>query len=188
MNDQPLRGKKVAILATDGVEISEYVQPRAAVENAGAQVELISIKNGEIQGFHHLDKADRFPVDKLARDADPNEYDALLLPGGVANPDQLRMNEDAVRFVRAFFTAHKPVGAICHAAWTMIDAQVVAGRTLTSYPSLRTDLVNAGAHWVDEECHIEAGLVTSRRPQDLPTFCAKVVQEFAQGRQPAEVT
>jgi protease I len=182
----PLANKRVAILATDGVEGSEYREPRAAMENAGAQAELISIKDGEIQGFEHLDKGDRYPVDRLVRDADANQYDALVLPGGVANPDRLRMDPDAVRFVRSFFDAHKPVGAICHGPWTMIDAQVVNGRTLTSYPSLRTDLMNAGAHWVDEQCHTEAGLVTSRAPKDLPAFCAKIVEEFAEGRHPAQ--
>lgn len=177
-----LRDKKVAFLATDGVEISEYVEPRQAVENAGGQVELVSIKEDSIQGYQHLDKGDRFRVDRLVRDADPEEYDALVLPGGVANPDQLRMNPDAVQFVRAFFDAGKPVAAICHAPWTMIEAQVVQGRTMTSYPSLRTDLVNAGARWVDEEVHTDAGLVTSRRPSDLPAFCDKLVEEIAEGR------
>lgn len=181
----PLQNTKVAFLATDGVEQVEYIQPRQAVEDAGAQVELISIKEQPIQGFNHLDKGDTFPVDKLVRDANPDDYEALVLPGGVGNPDRLRMNPEAVQFVRAFFDAGKPVGAICHAPWTMIDAEVVNGRTITSYRSLRTDLTNAGARWVDEQVHTDNGLVTSRGPQDLPAFCSKIVEEFAEGRHPA---
>jgi protease I len=181
-----LGGSKVAFLATDGVDGREYVEPRQAVENAGAQVELVSIKEGEIQGVKSLDKTDTFQVDRLVRDADPDEYDALVLPGGAINPDTLRMNTDAVQFVRAFFDAGKPVGAICHGPWTMIEADVVSGRTLTSYPSLRTDLINAGANWVDEEVHTDSGLVTSRRPSDLPAFCEKIVEEFAEGRHEAQ--
>jgi protease I len=184
----PLQNKKVAFLATDGVEQIEYTQPRQAVEEAGAQVELISIKEEPIQGFNHLDKGDTFPVDKLVRDANPDEYEALVLPGGVGNPDRLRMNPDAVQFVRSFFDAGKPVGAICHAPWTMIDAEVVAGRTITSYRSLRKDLTNAGARWVDEEVHTDQGLVTSRGPRDLPAFCTKIVEEFAEGRHPVRST
>jgi protease I len=186
MMTTPLRGSKVAFLATDGVDGREYVEPRQAIEDAGAQVELVSIKEGEIQGVKSLDKTDTFRVDRLVRDADPDEYDALVLPGGAINPDTLRMNTDAVQFVRAFFDAGKPVGAICHGPWTMIEADVVSGRTVTSYPSLRTDLINAGANWVDEEVHTDSGLVTSRRPADLPAFCSKIVEEFAEGRHEAQ--
>ncbi len=143
-------------------------------------------QGGEVQAFNHLDKADTFPVDHTVADANPDDYDALMLPGGVANPDQLRLSADAVAFARAFFTAGKPVAAICHAPWTLIEADVVRGRTLTSWPSLQTDLRNAGATWVDEEVHTDHGLVTSRKPDDLPAFCAKMVEEFAEGRHPAQ--
>ncbi|MDG4790430.1 type 1 glutamine amidotransferase [Micromonospora sp. WMMD1102] len=177
-----LQGKRIAFLATDGVEEVEYTKPREAVEAAGGQVELVSLESGQIQAFQHLDKSGRYDVDTTVADADPTAYDGLVLPGGVANPDALRADPDAVRFVRAFFDAGKPVGAICHAPWTMIDADVVKGRTLTSWPSLRTDLSNAGANWVDEECHVDNGLVTSRKPDDLPAFCAKLVEELAEGR------
>ncbi|MFC6018583.1 type 1 glutamine amidotransferase domain-containing protein [Plantactinospora solaniradicis] len=177
-----LQGKRIAFLATDGVEEVEYTQPRQAVEAAGGRAELVSLDSGSIQAFNHLDKARTYDVDVTAGAADPDAYDGLVLPGGVANPDALRADPDAVRFVRAFFEAGKPVGAICHAPWTLIDADVVKGRTLTSWPSLRTDLANAGAHWVDEECHVDNGLVTSRKPDDLPAFCAKLVEELAEGR------
>ncbi|HEX7746751.1 MAG TPA: type 1 glutamine amidotransferase domain-containing protein [Micromonosporaceae bacterium] len=177
-----LQGKRVAFLATDGVEEVEYVKPREAVEKAGAEVDLVSIKEGSIQAFNHLDKAQTYDVDVTAAKADPERYDALVLPGGVANPDFLRTDPDAVRFVRAFFGAGKPVGAICHGPWTLIEAGVVEGRTVTSWPSLRTDLANAGATWVDEECYVDNGLVTSRKPDDLPAFCAKILEEFAEGK------
>jgi protease I len=177
-----VQGKRVAFLATDGVEEIEYVKPREAVENAGAEVDLVSIKDGAIQAFNHLDKSKTYEVDVTAAKADPDRYDALVLPGGVANPDFLRSDPDAVRFVRAFFDAGKPVGAICHGPWTLIEAGVVEGRTLTSWPSLRTDLANAGATWVDEECYVDHGLVTSRKPDDLPAFCAKILEEFAEGK------
>jgi protease I len=177
-----LHGKRIACLATDGVEEIEYVQPREAVEKAGAAVDLVSIKDGSIQAFNHLDKAKAYEVDVTAAKADPDRYDGLVLPGGVANPDFLRTDPDAVRFVRAFFDAGKPVGAICHGPWTLIEAGVVEGRTLTSWPSLRTDLANAGATWIDEECYVDRGLVTSRKPADLPAFCAKIVEEFAEGK------
>jgi protease I len=164
------------------VEEVEYTRPREAVEKAGGQAELVSLRSGSIQSFNHLDKSTAYEVEVTAADADPGRYDALVLPGGVANPDALRTDPDALRFVRAFFDAGKPVGAICHAPWTMIDAGVVDGRTLTSWPSLRTDLTNAGATWVDEECHVDKGLVTSRKPDDLPAFCDKLVEEIAQAR------
>jgi protease I len=181
-NSEQLSGKRVAFLATDGVEEVEYTEPRAAVEKAGGRVELVSIKDGEIQAVNHMDKAGTYKVERKVTDADPNDYDALVLPGGVANPDFLRMDADAVRFVRAFFEAGKPVAAICHGPWTLVEAGVVEGRTLTSWPSLRTDLANAGATWVDEEVYVDAGLVTSRKPDDLPAFCAKLVEEIAEGR------
>jgi deglycase len=177
-----LQGKRVAFLATDGVEEVEYVKPREAVEKAGAEVDLVSIKDGPIQAFNHLDKSQTYEVDVTAAKADADRYDALVLPGGVATPDLLRTDADAVRFVRAFFDAGKPVGAICHGPWTLIEAGVVEGRTVTSWPSLRTDLANAGATWVDEECFVDNGLVTSRKPDDLPAFCAKIVEEFAEGK------
>jgi protease I len=177
-----LTGKKVAFIATDGVEEVEYAQPRAAVESAGAQVELVSTKQGSIQAVNHMDKSNTYPVDRLVSDADPSEYDALVIPGGVANPDFLRTDPNAVRFVRSFFDAHKPVAAICHGPWMLVEADVVRGRTVTSWPSLRTDLTNAGANWVDEVVHTDNGLVTSRKPDDLPAFCGKLVEEFAEGR------
>jgi protease I len=177
-----LNGKKIAILATDGVEQVELTGPREALENAGATTELVSLEDGEIQAFNHLDHGDKIDVDKKVADADAGDYDGLVLPGGVANPDFLRVDENAVAFVRAFFEAGKPVGAICHAPWTLIDAGVAKGMTLTSWPSLRTDLRNAGANWVDEEVHVDKGLTTSRKPDDLPAFNAKIIEEFAEGR------
>jgi protease I len=176
-----LTGMRVAFLATDGVEPSEYAEPRAAVEAAGAQADLISPNEGSIQAVKGLEKAGTFPVDRILADARPQDYDALVLPGGVANPDRLRTNPDAVRFVRSMFDAGKPIGVICHGPWTMIDADVVKGRTMTSWPSLRTDLINAGATWVDEECHVDSGLVSSRKPGDLLAFCAKLVEEIGEG-------
>jgi deglycase len=177
-----LQGKKIAFLATDGVEQVEYTEPRKAVEQAGAAAHLVSLKPGEIQGFNHLDKGDTFPVDKAVSDASADDYDGLVLPGGVANPDVLRTDKDAVQFVRSFFEAGKPVASICHGAWTLVEADVVKGRTLTSWPSIRTDIENAGGAWVDEEVHTDRGLVTSRKPDDLPAFNAKIIEEFAEGR------
>jgi protease I len=174
-------GRTIAFLATDGVEQVELTEPWKAVREAGGTPELISLESGEIQGFNHLDKGDTFPVDHKVADADAGRYDGLVLPGGVANPDFLRADDDATAFVRAFFDAGKPVAAICHGPWTLIDAGVVEGRTLTSWPSLQTDLRNAGATWVDEEVHVDEGLVTSRNPDDLPAFCAKLVEEIAEG-------
>jgi protease I len=186
-----LQGKRIAFLtATEGVEQVELTEPWKALERAGAEPELLSTKRGKVQAFNHLDKADTFPVDKVVSEADPIEYDGLVLPGGVANPDQLRLNEDAVRFVRTFFEQGKPVGAICHAPWTLIEAGIVKGRTLTSWPSLRTDIRNAGGEWVDQEVNVDRGLVTSRKPADLPAFSAKLVEEFAEGehQEQAEAT
>ena len=181
MSDQ-LQGKKIAILvANEGVEEVELTSPRDALRDAGAEVDLLAPENDEIQAFNHLDKGETFTPGGAVGDADPDGYDGLVLPGGVANPDQLRTDTDAVQFVRAFFEAGKPVGAICHAPWTLINADVVDGRTLTSWPSLQTDLRNAGAEWVDEEVHVDQGLVSSRKPDDLDAFNAKIVEEFAEG-------
>ncbi|HEX2233716.1 MAG TPA: type 1 glutamine amidotransferase domain-containing protein [Thermoleophilaceae bacterium] len=177
-----LNGKKVAFLATDGVEQIELTEPWKAVEQEGGTPELISLEEGEIQGFEHLDKADTFQVDRTASEAKESDYDGLVLPGGVANPDFLRMNEDAVRFTRSFFEAGKPVAAICHGPWTLVEADVVRDRTVTSWPSLQTDIRNAGGNWVDEEVHVDNGLVTSRKPDDLPAFCDKLVEEICEGK------
>ncbi|HSL64601.1 MAG TPA: type 1 glutamine amidotransferase domain-containing protein [Gaiellaceae bacterium] len=177
-----LQGKRVAILAADMFERVELIAPRKALEEAGATVEVVSIHEGEIRGFDHFDPADAVRVDRTVEEARADDYDALLLPGGVGNPDQLRGDENAVGFVRDVFEQGKPVAAICHGPWTLIDAGVAAGRTLTSWPTLRTDLVNAGVNWVDEEVHVDQGLVSSRKPDDLPAFCAKLVEELAEGR------
>ena len=177
-----LQGKKIAILATDMFEQVELVEPRTALEQAGATTELVSLADGEIQGFDHYDKADTFPVDKTVEEARASDYDGLLLPGGVGNPDRLRTDENAVSFVRDFFEQGKPVAAICHGPWTLVEAGVVRDRTLTSWPSLQTDIRNAGGTWVDEEVHVDQGLVTSRKPDDIPAFNAKMVEEFAEGR------
>jgi protease I len=176
-----LQGKKIAFLATEGVEQIELVEPWKAVEQAGGEPELLSIQPGKIQGFEHLDKGEEFPVDKHVSQGDPDDYDGLVLPGGVANADFLRMDEDAVRFVKNFFETGKPVGVICHGAWTLVEAGVLKGRKLTSWPSLQTDIRNAGGDWVDEEVVVDAGLVSSRKPDDLPAFCAKIVEEFGEG-------
>jgi len=177
-----LRNKKIAILvANEGVEEVELTSPRDALREAGAEIELLAPEESDVQAFNHLDKADTFTPDKAVTAADPNEYDGLVLLGGVANPDQLRTDTDAVQFVRAFFEAGKPVGAICHGPWTLINADVVDGRTLTSWPSLQADLRNAGAEWVDEEVHVDQGLVSSRKPDDLDAFNAKIIEEFAEG-------
>lgn len=181
MSDR-LQGKRVAFLmANEGVEQIELTEPLEAVRGAGAETALIAPEEGEIQGFNHLDKGDTFGVDKMVSEVSAEDFDALVLPGGVANPDQLRTKSEAVEFVRSFFEAGKPVAAICHAPWTLIEADVVRDRTVTSWPSLRTDLRNAGAEWVDEEVHVDQGLVTSRKPDDLEAFCAKVVEEIAEG-------
>jgi len=181
MSDR-LQGKKIAFLTSnEGVEQVELVEPLEAVREAGAEAELLAPEAGEVQAFNHLDKGDTFQVDKAVGEADASEYDGLVLPGGVANPDQLRTKPEALQFVKGFFTAGKPVGVICHGPWTLIDAGVAEGRTLTSWPSLETDLRNAGANWVDEEVHVDQGLVSSRKPDDLEAFKAKIVEEFAEG-------
>ena len=181
MADQ-LNGKRIAfVMANEGVEQVELTEPLKAIRDAGADTDLIAPQDDDIQAFNHLDKGDTFTPDKSLDDADPGDYDGLVLPGGVANPDQLRTDDRAVRFVRSFFEAGKPVAAICHAPWTVVEAGVVEGRTLTSWPSLRTDIRNAGGSWVDEEVHVDEGFVTSRKPDDLPAFCAKAIEEFAEG-------
>ena len=177
-----LKGKTIAFLAADMVEQVELTEPWKALEQAGAKPVLISLEEGEIQGFQHYDKADTFKVDKTVEEAKASDYDGLVLPGGVGNPDTLRQDENAVHFVRGFFEQGKPVGAICHAPWMLIEAGVVRGRTLTSFPSVQTDIRNAGGNWVDEEVHVDQGLVTSRKPDDLPAFNKKLVEEFAEGR------
>ena len=179
-----LKGKKIAFLAAEGVEQVELTEPWKAVEQAGATPELVSLESGEVQAFNHLDKGDTFAVDATVKDASADDYDGLVLPGGVANPDFLRSDEDAVAFVRAFFEQAKPVGVICHGPWTLVEADVVRGRTLTSWPSLRTDLRNAGATWVDEEVHVDTSgpnvLISSRKPDDLKAFCQQLVDTFSQ--------
>lgn len=178
---QALNQKKIAILIADGFEQVEMTEPRKALDNAGAQTYIISPNGDTVQGWNHFDKGNTFPVDVTISSANPADYDALLLPGGVANPDQLRVNEKAVQFVQAFFTAGKPVAAICHAPWTLIEAAVVKDRHLTSWSSLQTDLKNAGAHWVDQEVVIDRGLITSRNPQDIPAFNRAIIEAFATG-------
>ena len=177
-----LQGMKIAILAADGVEQVELEQPRDAVQGAGAETELLSLETGEIQAMNQdINKGDTFTVDKAVSDASVDDYDGLLLPGGVINPDNLRVDADAIRFVQEYFKAGKPVGVICHGPWTLVEADLVRGRTLTSYPSIRTDIRNAGGNVVDEEVVTDQGLVSSRGPDDLPAFCAKVIEEFAEG-------
>ena len=176
-----LDGVRVAILATDGFEQSELFEPKKALEEAGAEVSIISLEAGEIKGWNHKNWGETIDVDLTLDEADPNDFDALQLPGGVMNPDKLRMNERAVNFIKAFFDAGKPVGAICHAPWTLIEADVVRGRTVTSWASLRRDLENAGATWVDREVVTDNGLVTSRNPDDIPAFNEKIIEEFAEG-------
>jgi protease I len=178
-----LNGKRIAILATDGVEQVEMTEPRKALDAAGAKTELVSPAKGKLQAWQHHEKGDKFTVDVELDAADPNNYDALLLPGGVANPDQLRTMPKAVQFVKSFFEQDKPVAAICHAPWVLLEADVVRGRTVTSWPSLRTDLKNAGAKWVDREVVEDDGLVTSRKPDDLPAFNRKIIELFSEAHQ-----
>jgi protease I len=177
-----LKGKKVAFLFTEGTEQVELEQPLEAVKKAGADADLISLEKGEVEAWNHFDKGDKFEATKAVKDVSADDYDGLVLPGGVANPDQLRMDQDAVKFTRAFFEQHKPVGVICHGPWLLVEADVLKGRRVTSWPSLHKDLENAGAEWVDEEVVVDSGLVTSRKPDDLPAFCAKIVEEIAEGK------
>jgi protease I len=176
-----LDGKKIAFLFTDGVEQVELDKPADAVRDEGAEVEYVTLETGEVQAFNHLDHADKIQVDKAVSDASADDYDGLVLPGGVANPDFLRADEDAVNFVRSFVESAKPIGVICHGPWTLVEADVLRGRTITSFPSLKTDIRNAGGNWVDEEVHVDEGLVSSRNPDDLPAFCDKIVEEFCEG-------
>jgi protease I len=183
MAEQKLKGKKIAIIAADMVERVELVEPRKALEQAGAKTELLSLEPGEIDAFDHFDKAEKIKVDRLVEEADASEYDALMIPGGVGNPDQLRGDENVVSFVRDFFEAGKPVAAICHAPWVPVEAGAVRGRTLTSWPTLQTDIRNAGGHWVDKPVVVDGNLVTSRKPDDIPAFNEKMIEVFAQGAQ-----
>ena len=181
MADQ-LNGKKIAILAADGVEEVEYQKPKEAVEEVGASTEMLSLDRGEIQAMNHdIEPASKIAVDKAVSDASPDDYEGLILPGGTVNPDKLRMDEDAISFVQQFFKSGKPVGAICHGPQLLVEADLVRDRTLTSYPSIRGDIRRAGGNVVDEEVVVDQGLVTSRNPDDLPAFCAKIVEEFAEG-------
>jgi protease I len=186
MANESINGKRIAFLATCGVEQVELTEPWQAVENAGATAELVSIKSGEIQGFNHDKPGDKFNVDHTVGNVSAEDYDGLVLPGGVANPDTLRANEEAVDFVRDFFKQGKPVAAICHGPWMLVEADVIEGRTLTSYPSIKTDIRNAGGNWVNEEVVVDNGLVTSRKPEDLKAFCAKTIEEIAEGRHPEQ--
>jgi protease I len=181
MANERLDGCRVAVLATDGFEQVELTRPVEALKQAGAQVEVIAPKGGQIQGYNHHDKGDMIPVDRQLSEADPEAYQALVLPGGVINPDQLRLKPEAIDFIRSFVQSGKPIAAICHGPWTLIDAGGVKGRRMTSWPSLKADLINAGAQWEDSEVVTDRGLVTSRKPDDLPAFCAKMLEEFAEG-------
>lgn len=181
---EKLSGKKVAILAADGFEEVELTKPRAALDEAGATTMVVSLKSGKIQGMNHADKGGTVPVDLTLNDAKPADFDALMIPGGLMNPDSLRSSEEALEFVRHFFREGKPVAVICHAPWVLIDAGVLRGRTVTSWPAIKTDIRNAGANWVDHEVVVDNGLVTSRKPDDIPAFNKKMVEEFCEGRHP----
>ena len=182
MPNQKLQGRKVAIIAADMVERVELVEPRKALEEAGAETDLVSLKPGTIKAFNHFDPADDQKVDKTIEEVDASEYDALLIPGGVGNPDQLRGDENVVQFVQEFFAAGKPVAAICHAPWVLVEAGVVRDRKLTSWPTLQTDIRNAGGNWVDEQVVVDQGMVTSRKPDDIPAFNEKMIEEFCEGK------
>jgi protease I len=186
MADQKLQGKRIAIVAADMVERVELIEPRKALQAAGADTDLISLKPGAIRTFNHFDPAESERVDKAVEEVDASDYAALMIPGGVGNPDQLRGDENMVAFVRDFFEQEKPVAAICHGPWVLIDAGVVRGRTMTSWPTLATDLRNAGANWVDKEVVVDSGLVTSRKPDDIPAFNEKMIEEFAEGKHAAQ--
>ena len=177
-----LTGKRVAILAADGFEQSELLEPMRALKEHRARVDIVSPERGRVQGFEHFDKGEQVAVDVALAEADAGEYDALVIPGGLFNPDRLRIDDRALAFTRAFFDAGKPVGAICHGPWVLANAEVLDGRTVTSVPNIRKDLENAGAKWVDDEVVVDQGLVTSRTPEDLPAFCAKLVEEIAEGK------
>jgi protease I len=181
-----LKNKRIAILATEGFEYVELIKPRKALEDAGAKTEVVSPKSGKIKGWDKTDWGDSVKVDVSLESANPSNYDALLLPGGVMNPDHLRQEPAAVQFVKAFFEAHKPVAAICHGPWMLVEADVVRGRKLTSWPSIKTDIRNAGGEWTDQEVVTDQGLVTSRKPDDIPVFNKKIVEEFAEGRHQAQ--
>ena len=183
-----LDGKKVAILVTDGFEQVEMTNPCEALEEAGAETKIVSLKPGKIQGMHHADKGDKFDADLTLDEARPEEFDALLIPGGLMNPDALRSNDDALEFTRHFFREGKPVAAICHGPWVLIDAGVVRGRTLTSWPAIKNDVKNAGGKWVNEQVVVDNGLVTSRKPDDIPAFNKKMIEEFCEGRHEAMAT
>jgi len=182
MANETINGKRIAFLATNGVEQVELTEPWDSVKAAGGEPELISINAGQIQGMNHDEKADKFEIDKTVDEVMADDYDGLVLPGGVANPDTLRTHEEAVDFVRDFFRQGKPVAAICHGPWMLVEADVIEGRMLTSWPSLKTDIRNAGGNWLDEEVVVDGGLVTSRKPDDLRAFCSKTIEEFAEGR------
>ena len=184
--EKKLDGKRVAILVADGFEQVELTGPKEALEEAGAETQIVSPNEESVAGWHHYDAGDLFDVDVPVASADASDFDALLLPGGVANPDQLRMKPEAVEFVKSFFDAGKPVAAICHGPWTLIEAGAVKGRTMTSWPSIKTDLINAGARWVDREVVADSGLVTSRKPDDIPAFNEKMIEEFAEGAHRAQ--
>src|SRR5665213_1927085 len=181
MGQASLKNKKIAILATDGFEQSELFEPKKALEEAGATIKIISLKSGVIKAWNTSDWGKTIPVDITVKSANADDYDALILPGGVMNPDKLRMNETAVEFVRAFGQAGKPIAAICHGPWTLIEAGMVSGRQMTSWPSLKTDLINAGADWVNQEVAVDGGIVTSRRPADIPAFVKKLIEEILAG-------
>ena len=183
-----LDGKKVAILVTDGFEQVELTKPREALDEAGADSKIVSLKPGKIQGMHHADKGDKFDVDLTLDEARPEEFDALMIPGGLINPDALRLNDDALEFTRQFFREGKPVAAMCHGPWVLIDAGVVRGRTLTSWPAIKTDVKNAGGKWINEDVVVDNGLVTSRKPDDIPALNKKMIEEFCEGRHKAMAT
>ena len=179
---EQLRGKRVAALVTNGFEQSELLEPKRALEEAGAQVDIVAPDPGDVRGWNHKEWGERIKVDRVIDEARPDDYDGLLLPGGVMNPDRLRMDPEAVQFVKHFSTAGKPIAAICHGPWTLIEADAVRGVRMTSWPSLKTDLINAGAEWADEEVIVDRGIVSSRKPDDIPAFNRRMIEEFAEGR------